>query len=1451
MPTALHPQAKFDPLPPDLDLHALVERTPNFDLVKRISAAQIRNIGQREFEKFVHFHVIKGGKPLVIEKWNDRLPKSLFSGKWLEETYNKKEEKIRDINNQTDIPMTTGHYLRSLKQLTNQWRPDNFRDERRQRLYMKDIDCPPEWQERLRNVIPPNLYYWNENVEQKPRRRPRDDMDDEAEEHVPAPAGDLMSSLPLEMRAQNLMCYVGHEGTYTPAHREMCASLGQNIMVDASGDENGEKPGSSIWFMTETKDREVVREYFLSMLGHDVEIEKHFAQVNAWKKAPFPVYIVEQKVGDFILVPPLAPHQVWNRGTRTIKVAWNRITVETLELALHEALPKARLVCRDEQYKNKAIIYYTLQKYYRQMEEIQTTASMQWLGLGQDLFKDSPRVQQLAKDFKQLLSLFTDILVDEMFATKEKNVEYVEYDSCVTCSYCRANIFNRFLTCKHCVRQLANGDEDTYDICMECYTMGRSCLCISGLSWCEQWKWSDLVENYEAWRTMAIKNDGYVDFNTSPLPLEIARRRFGKKSVAQICQEQLKKRPFKDITKPEELPQPEPEPEPEVDDEGRVIKKKKNRRKPKTGDVYKCHVCFHKDNTYKLAYCTNPGCIEAYCYGVLYRAFDQMPQQVMEAENWQCPKCRNICNCGACRRAGRGEPYIPKNTLLGHDTRHVADDRSVESLVDFRVHNLGWLKANGEETRSSQTKRIQRLQEVADAEKAKGDELAHNLPALPDGEDDSGLHVVRQALENGFEDQSHAAGPAAMGEHDMGMPDGDTQQQPAHAHQPAGPAAEADMSLMEDNSVYPSPSNYPDPSMLGQDRRLGMGYYEPDDAPDRILFDPYQAPTAEAIAAEPEVSEYVKKALRAAKRRARREEDDDPDFGPARPHKKRARTEDQAPVDAQQEALNNMDPALFDQDLAMPDAPMEVASMDIAPMDVTPTGELPQNTGEAAQEQEEAGEEIDDEFRPFTINRPALRHARPMISYADADQGEEEFNEILIPKPAPPAQPAADTGTMNPLDAASAAIMALTRPPGETPTGESSGATPAGQPKKKGPGRPPGGGKPRKPDFLPAVPPLDKTSPPPPTTFTRSGRPTRPSLAHNVDLSGSEAESNTGKRRRGRGRPSRASLANEAEASDFEGSRPTEKRRRGRPSKASLAKSAEPEISGSEDEADAQLAATLDAFDDHGEFLDRDASPEKETAPPPKRRGRPPKNKNATPAAKPPTHNTVMIDIQSSRTRTANRASSPPQDLSMLSLRERMALKGKKVKIAARTTTVAGDKNSAPATPASKDQSFTSRPTSSARPSRPSTAVDKSMADDDDFIPGAEEELLSSRGGSSEPEESAPPPLRSTIVRPHDNALDHSDVDTFEASPAPPASAPKPSGPTVIRLADLDSEEDESGSEVQEDQSAVSSSSGSDDDDEDIPAQKAPARGTATRGRGRGRPRGTATRGRGRGRGRG
>ncbi|OBT50920.1 hypothetical protein VE04_08895, partial [Pseudogymnoascus sp. 24MN13] len=702
MPSNLHPQAMFDPIPPDLDLSALVEKTPNFDYVIRISTDQIRELGLQEFEKLVLLHVIQGGKPLVVEGWESDLPPWLYSSTWLQDNLGKKQEQVRDIANHTNVPMTIGHYLNSLEKLTRQWTPTNFRDAKRQRLYLKDIDCPEAWDHQLREYIPQTLLYLNNCVGEKGGPgsvHERDKYNHLVMGQGIAPAGDLMSNLPPEMRAENMMCYIGHEGTYTPAHREMCATVGQNIMVETSDVGKGEKPGSSIWFMTETKDREVVSEYFLSMLGHDIEVENHFAQIVAWKKAPFPVYIVEQKVGDFILIPPLAPHQVWNRGTRTMKVAWNRTTVETLEMALSEALPRARMVCRDEQYKCKAIVYYSLLRYYTDLQKAEKEEESGFGAYQSEPVRFAPRVRQLQRDFKRLFGLYKTILVSEMFSPdmpKEKNVEFIQFDSNVTCSYCRCNIFNRFLTCKTCVGELENGDEDTHDV-------------------------------------------------LDPL-LGV------------------------------------PDVEPEADDEGRP-KKRKGKRQSLAEKKHRstCHICRKMEADWKLAFCTT--CPLSYCYGTLWRAFDIKPEKIMETLDWQCPKCRLICSCGACRRVNSSKqiPYQPKGTLLGHDTRMVADPRSVESLVDFSRTNLAWLKGE-EDTAPKDSVRMKKLMEKAQAEKSRDETL----------EEDS----------------------------EMGQ------------HVDANPAFASPADVMKNpDSVYPDPQGIP------RERMMGIGYYQQRNDADKILFD--------------------------------------------------------------------------------------------------------------------------------------------------------------------------------------------------------------------------------------------------------------------------------------------------------------------------------------------------------------------------------------------------------------------------------------------------------------------------------------------------------------------------------------------------------------------------------------------------------------------------------------
>ncbi|KAF7883400.1 uncharacterized protein EAF02_005320 [Botrytis sinoallii] len=720
MPSQQHPRAQFVPLSPNIDLDALVEDNASFDHVRRLPQSDLEAHTVQSLEQLVYAYVVQEGRPLILEGWGSYMPPWLYSSKWLEENLGREVQRVRDITSGIDVQMTMGHYLRSMGQLANQFTPQTYRDPKRQRLYLKDIDCPTEWEENLKDVLPEAFFYLNDCIESRTGgdgaiREPNEFGQMRFGKGV-APAGDLMSSLPTDMRALNMMCYIGHEGTYTPAHREMCASLGHNLMVETSGGSDGEIPGSSIWFMTESKEREMVSEWFVSKLGHDIEVEKHFAQLNAWRKAPFNVWVTEQKAGDLILIPPLAPHQVWNRGTRTMKAAWNRTTVDTLELAIHEALPRARLVCRDEQYKNKAIIYYTLDKYYRLLSR-DTVEPKMWMRPGS-------RIRQVMEDFKRLFKLYTEVLVSELFSRSrpEKNVEFIQFDSNVTCSYCRCNIFNRFLTCKSCILTAPTGEEDTYDICMECYAMGRSCACISCLEWVEQWKENELKENYELWRGVVLKFEPLHE--GSPKTLEEERDSFGKKTVAQICQEQLAIRPWKDITKPDVI-EPldgESDVEPEADDEGRL--KKPYRKPSRRGRVQAtknktspCHICCNHHWNWQSAHCTT--CSSSYCYGTLWRAFDMMPQTVMEIENWECPKCLKMCSCARCRRDAKQTPYTPKGTLLGHDTKKVADYRSVESLVDFSKTNLTWLRHEDENLpNSEETGRMRRLREKAERDKA-------------------------------------------------------------------------------------------------------------------------------------------------------------------------------------------------------------------------------------------------------------------------------------------------------------------------------------------------------------------------------------------------------------------------------------------------------------------------------------------------------------------------------------------------------------------------------------------------------------------------------------------------------------------------------------------------------------------------------------------------------------
>lgn len=89
MPAA-RPRAAFEPIPPDFDVKTLVESVDKFQYVDRISYSAIAANGDDKFEKLVLLHVIIGGKPLVIDGFDEILDPWTFTPSWLRDNHGDK-----------------------------------------------------------------------------------------------------------------------------------------------------------------------------------------------------------------------------------------------------------------------------------------------------------------------------------------------------------------------------------------------------------------------------------------------------------------------------------------------------------------------------------------------------------------------------------------------------------------------------------------------------------------------------------------------------------------------------------------------------------------------------------------------------------------------------------------------------------------------------------------------------------------------------------------------------------------------------------------------------------------------------------------------------------------------------------------------------------------------------------------------------------------------------------------------------------------------------------------------------------------------------------------------------------------------------------------------------------------------------------------------------------------
>ncbi|KAF9526976.1 hypothetical protein CPB83DRAFT_870188 [Crepidotus variabilis] len=297
----------------------LIESSSNFYAVDRVSASS------HNLQEALKNHE-EDGIPLVVEGFHKlkAWPYGLFSLENFCKQVQSKDISVRNVHNWKDKEIPLEDFITKSRTMSHFAEDDEV-----ERLYGKDAECPSAWEEELRDeaLLPSNLFCGGSHDEF--RFRP--------------------ASSPIE----TLMCYLGVGDTYTPCHKDLCASSGHNLMCYT------EEEGSSFWFMTASSDAPAVSAYFHT-LHQELDHENHVITLEQLVKSPFKVYVVEQKLGDLVLVPPRSAHQVVNYGGITLKTSWSRMTTRGLAVAYYHELPIYRRVCRPETYRVKSTVYYAL-----------------------------------------------------------------------------------------------------------------------------------------------------------------------------------------------------------------------------------------------------------------------------------------------------------------------------------------------------------------------------------------------------------------------------------------------------------------------------------------------------------------------------------------------------------------------------------------------------------------------------------------------------------------------------------------------------------------------------------------------------------------------------------------------------------------------------------------------------------------------------------------------------------------------------------------------------------------------------------------------------------------------------------------------------------------------------------------------------------------------------------
>ncbi|KAI7881604.1 hypothetical protein K492DRAFT_186767 [Lichtheimia hyalospora FSU 10163] len=400
-------------------------------------------INLKQLGEYIHEQVEVNGNPLVIGDF-DTLPswdRDLFHLDQFLALYQDTVQ-VYHMGTRNTTSMSTTDFLNGLQQRNENELQDkdnqheeNDNTKKRFIQYGKDLSCPAVIQQKLQSMLPKDI--------------------------LPLDSTDLFVHMPKHLRAENLMCYVGSDGTGTAVHRDICATLGHNLMI------YGDEKAYSEWYMITNDERSKLLQALHPIkrpksdpdIGQPIESSTFVETDRAWvgrkhvNQQHIKTHVLLQHPGDLVLVPSMCYHQVRNINT-SIKVAWNRATPRSLQMAVQKQLPIYQQLIRPEVYRCKAMVYRTILTLTN--KERNTLAEYEECRILADLFYYDillpEAIEPIPTEDVDDKNIYCDMKIrDDMFEG--------------ICDFCHADIFYRYYHCSDC----------NYDICMACYSQGRSC----------------------------------------------------------------------------------------------------------------------------------------------------------------------------------------------------------------------------------------------------------------------------------------------------------------------------------------------------------------------------------------------------------------------------------------------------------------------------------------------------------------------------------------------------------------------------------------------------------------------------------------------------------------------------------------------------------------------------------------------------------------------------------------------------------------------------------------------------------------------------------------------------------------------------------------------------------------------------------------------------------------